>query len=774
MGRKVCLLSLLALFVCSAGWSAQRTDRLDLINGTTSSGRLDIYEDADNGSNKTRLQVPAMAADITYTLPPDDGDASEVLTSDGSGVLTWEAVAGSGDITAVGDVASGAAFNGSQGTTLTFNNAGGDKTISYDGSEFTISTNTAVTGSFSATNIQGTNGTLTALTLTNALTTVNGGTGSAGGFSLYSPIFAGTTTTGAFQTGSLGSSGHVLTSNGPGALPTFKAATGGAGTPGGSDTQVQFNDSSSFGGDSGMTYNKTTNTFTTTNSTITNGTTTTLTSTNATVTGTITTGNTKSGSAIFGSGTGFKTATPAFSSDDVGYPYQVSVGQQLVGNDPIISNFAVGTHYTPTSTSSQQTWGQFNSLLVDGSVPITGEQIATFNFAQYAGSNTISEYLVGASNEASCSAGTCTGPVVGSQNIVHSYTGNTTTSEYATDSYFARGGSGTVTSVVMYNGGGILDYGGTNAVTNFYGFKHNSQTIPTNVYGFYSDQAANANRYQLYMGGTAKSYINGNVGIGNTSPTYTFDVTGSIRATGTLNLGTALTTSMGGTGSPAGFSTYSPIFAGTTSTSAFQSGSLGLTGHVLTSNGAGALPTFQVSTASTITGSTLSQLPQATAATMDDLFLMTDDPNGTPTSKYITTSSLIGSGTRLIVFPVSSTIAPPTTTTGQNCAGDMSYQVGTDFNNYKITSVYASSSSATSAGSGAITLNIRNRTDAVNVLSTALTIDATERSSTSAATPAVINTSNQTVTTDDDICVQVTNAGSGSSGLQVTVGLTKT
>jgi len=37
---------------------------------------------------------------------------------------------------------------------------------------------------------------------------------------------------------------------------------GGSGTPGGSDTQVQFNDAGAFGGDAGMTYDKTTNTLT--------------------------------------------------------------------------------------------------------------------------------------------------------------------------------------------------------------------------------------------------------------------------------------------------------------------------------------------------------------------------------------------------------------------------------------------------------------------------------------------------------------------------------
>lgn len=37
---------------------------------------------------------------------------------------------------------------------------------------------------------------------------------------------------------------------------------GGTGSPGGSDTQVQFNDSSAFGGDAGLTYNKTTDALT--------------------------------------------------------------------------------------------------------------------------------------------------------------------------------------------------------------------------------------------------------------------------------------------------------------------------------------------------------------------------------------------------------------------------------------------------------------------------------------------------------------------------------
>lgn len=55
----------------------------------------------------------------------------------------------------------------------------------------------------------------------------------------------------------------TITTNSAADTITINAAGGGAGgTPGGSDTQVQFNDASSFGGDAGLVYNKTTDTLT--------------------------------------------------------------------------------------------------------------------------------------------------------------------------------------------------------------------------------------------------------------------------------------------------------------------------------------------------------------------------------------------------------------------------------------------------------------------------------------------------------------------------------
>lgn len=56
--------------------------------------------------------------------------------------------------------------------------------------------------------------------------------------------------------------GSNITVTASGSNITIASTGGGGGTPGGSDTQVQFNDAGSFGGDAGMTYNKTTDALT--------------------------------------------------------------------------------------------------------------------------------------------------------------------------------------------------------------------------------------------------------------------------------------------------------------------------------------------------------------------------------------------------------------------------------------------------------------------------------------------------------------------------------
>jgi hypothetical protein len=69
--------------------------------GTSSSeGKLELYEDTDNGTNYVAIKAPAaIASNVTWTLPNADGTNGQVLSTNGSGTLSWEtAGGGSGDV----------------------------------------------------------------------------------------------------------------------------------------------------------------------------------------------------------------------------------------------------------------------------------------------------------------------------------------------------------------------------------------------------------------------------------------------------------------------------------------------------------------------------------------------------------------------------------------------------------------------------------------------------------------------------------------------------
>ena len=60
--------------------------------GTASSATGQIVLRNSTNANTLTLQPGATGASITLTFPTDDGDANEVLTTNGSGVLSWEPV----------------------------------------------------------------------------------------------------------------------------------------------------------------------------------------------------------------------------------------------------------------------------------------------------------------------------------------------------------------------------------------------------------------------------------------------------------------------------------------------------------------------------------------------------------------------------------------------------------------------------------------------------------------------------------------------------------
>ena len=97
---------------------------------------MKFLEDEAASSNYVAFKAPSgLTSDATYILPNHDTSppsSDYVLTWQSGGQLEWKeatSVGGGGDITAVGDVSSGGAFDGSQGNTLYFE---GDTVNDYE------------------------------------------------------------------------------------------------------------------------------------------------------------------------------------------------------------------------------------------------------------------------------------------------------------------------------------------------------------------------------------------------------------------------------------------------------------------------------------------------------------------------------------------------------------------------------------------------------------------------------------------------------------------
>ncbi len=76
----------------------------------------------------------------------------------------------------------------------------------------------------------------------------------------------------------------------------------------------------------------------------------------------------------------------------------------------------------------------------------------------------------------------------------------------------------------------------------------------------------------------------------------------------------------------------------------------------------------------------------------------------------------------------------------------------------------------TVSSSGLPTVMIHNLTQAVDMLSTAITIDENEKDSKDAVAPAVIDTGNDDVATGDEIRIDVDVAGTDILGLEIRLG----
>ena len=67
---------------------------LGIYNDNNTAGTLKFYEPSTSGSNYIAFQAPALAASVTYSLPSADGSSGQVLSTNGSGALSWSSGAG--------------------------------------------------------------------------------------------------------------------------------------------------------------------------------------------------------------------------------------------------------------------------------------------------------------------------------------------------------------------------------------------------------------------------------------------------------------------------------------------------------------------------------------------------------------------------------------------------------------------------------------------------------------------------------------------------------
>ena len=142
---------------------------------------------------------------------------------------------------------------------------------------------------------------------------------------------------------------------------------------------------------------------------------------------------------------------------------------------------------------------------------------------------------------------------------------------------------------------------------------------------------------------------------------------------------------------------------------------------------------------------------------------------GTDTAKFVTADALAGAyaGTKAVSLPITALVSDDHATGD----GQAWFVVPACLNGMNLVGVVATVATAGTTGTADFQLRRVRSGSAVDMLSTKITIDSTETSTTTAATPAVINTSNDDVATGDIIyldvdAVQTTKAKGGAVALE--------
>lgn len=121
------------------------TGSVDVAGTSTAGSNIKLYEDTDNGTNYVSFKAPdTIAANVTWTLPSADGTSNQVLSTNGSGTLSWTTASSSQWTTSgsniyynTGNVTIGATSGSNKlevnGSARFYTAANGDVSITHSG-----------------------------------------------------------------------------------------------------------------------------------------------------------------------------------------------------------------------------------------------------------------------------------------------------------------------------------------------------------------------------------------------------------------------------------------------------------------------------------------------------------------------------------------------------------------------------------------------------------------------------------------------------------------